>query len=287
MWGRHGWGVVTAAAIVGACQHPPPAPARSSIPPPALSVAVPEAGPQTRTAPIPNVRGTPGRIQCGTSACDLQTEICCATEDGAEGDCVPRDGFQACPDERIAHLCDETADCKAGSVCCETWGCTGGCPMMVDCERGGCAFDPDGEVCIDQSTCSQPRTCDAKSGAGHCRVPPRPIQCAGKPCHQTCCWDSESRVAECRANCPTEDLERHLAFGCTSPQDCPGGACANLSPGPVLGCLGVDLASDRASWILCDTVADCPHHWGVAPTGCAEHEMLPPGVQACLWSEDP
>ncbi len=251
-----------------------------------VGIATPQA-PESVAATEPKAtvsQGTPGKILCAKVVCDLKKEVCCVNEENGEGRCAARDGFNGCGQSEAAKHCDESADCGAGAVCCKTWACTGGCPMEYQCESKSCAFDPDNEICVAGGGCSKGRSCQVMEGrAGVCLAPKKPLDCAGKPCTADCCWNTKTLTADCKTQCPTDDLNQHMVFTCMGPADCPGGVCGNVSPMPLLRCMGASLASDRAGWVICNSVKDCPKHWGSEATACKKNDSFPPGLKTCEW----
>ncbi len=74
------------------------------------------------TAVVPDGGATPGagHVVCGSNAaCDLSASSCCVLADGG-GACVPGTAASCGVGgaDPVKRLCDETADCPSGLVCC-------------------------------------------------------------------------------------------------------------------------------------------------------------------------
>ncbi len=265
---------------------PSPGPAPASVVP----VASVDASAPKPKAPRRQPQSTPDKILCGSSTCDLKTEVCCASEDGAGIRCAPRptdSSVNPCDKDQLAKFCDGAEDCPGGA-CCRTANCTNGCPVKLACEAPGCATDPGG-VCIAGGACPDGFSCRGEDEVATCTQSDPGVQCGAKRCQgaiPACCWNKTTKKAVCADTCTGDLVGEVTELHCANSADCAGNACGHFAGNPrqSYGCMGISFAADRFSPILCATVSDCPKFQGQSPTGCSppkEADALPPGVKAC------
>jgi len=282
------WGLVTSCGAGGTGR------------PPAVAVAASSAEPAPPTPTEPgHARTTPGAISCGATRCDLATEVCCADSTGDGLRCAPRPpvgGELPCGADEIAKLCDENADCGAGSVCCSVFPCTGGCPQTYDCEKTRCGSDP-GEICLRGGTCGAGFVCraDERHEQGSCALGSPGVDCRGTRCDgatPVCRWDPRKNEAKCVPpdDGPGETDTERTWLACASAKDCGGYACGKMADMPmrVFHCSGPGFAGDRYWPLLCASVSDCPPHWGKSATGCQApaQDEAPSFTKVCVYPED-
>ena len=97
----------------------------------------------------------PGFVTCGSSQCDVTTEVCCTSSIGGPS-CLATSGSTACPGEWV-QACDEPEDCPAGQFCgigandpLETR-CTTVAYWPRVCKSNSDCGDAGGGVCVTQS----------------------------------------------------------------------------------------------------------------------------------------
>jgi len=250
---------------------------------------------------LPIRESTPGKVQCETVDCDLETEVCCVTpreEGGSVGRCVAKpaeggDGSSPCCDPGSAafcgnpHMtldrrCDEAADCSGEERCC-AWGAGEG-----DLEHEMCGARCASERCLAGATCLNGNRCAVEDGevAGTCPLQIKPPKCGGATCGagEMCCWEPPRGKPRCAASC--EDGV-DMVFACTSPEQCAPHDCNTYSGMklPKYLCGGDGFMGG----ILCQSLKDCPAQLSSlgagpgAPTvrACAHTANLPPGVREC------
>lgn len=235
----------------------------------------------------------PGVVACETVECNAKTEVCCADTKHHTGRCVPAppaSDTNPCADAEAPWRCDENADCGGGQTCCESYACSDGCPTERVCETGLCSAT-NTEVCVQGAACRAGFSCFVDKGAkaGDCRLAPHTTPCGAKACAagEACCWNKTAKQATCAEEC--DDVEGVVGLNCVSPGQCGGYACADFfvpgrPGGTSVGCMAASFAGDRASVILCRSVADCPRHLGDLPTACREsYPDLPHGVKQCVY----
>lgn len=298
-----------AAAAMGACQSPPgakgPAPDRPDAAINAfveLDAAVPsQDAPTSQSAiapdasalpPVPST--TPGKILCGALECDLRTQVCCESRDRAE--CVPKSSDPnkyACGDneDAVERHCDETPDCPKGQGCCASWGCSGGCPQVDECEAVPCRHGPL-ETCLPGGTCSPGFRCMVQEGnrTGTCAYTNAGVACgASHRCSgatPACCWNTKTRTGTCAANCPGGDNEDLMELHCLSSDDCGGYPCANLTVGSngVVFCNSGYYVPDQSSLVFCRKLSDCPKmNMAGKPKACRPDRHYPGNAKVCIY----
>jgi hypothetical protein len=108
-----------------------------------------DAGPP----PLPDAGPLPGQIQCGTSTCDAQTQVCCVTFNGqtvnetctAQGQC-----------NGAALSCTSAASCPPNEVCCATLTQTQQSSQCQNQCQGGFQHP---QLCATDGECPQGQTC--------------------------------------------------------------------------------------------------------------------------------
>ena len=270
-----GWMVVAwhAGALLACAGQPPPPPS---------SVAVVPVPPE----PPAGIGPTHEAIRCGEATCALGREVCCRGGDAAPRCVAAEPSSLPCAEGERVVRCDETADCEAGSRCCVTWGCTGGCPEEQACEEKACAWGMQ-EVCADGAACSQGFRCDTSGAEPRCVLAevPRP-RCGEALCAsgELCCWDEEKHEGVCAASCP----EDGLSYACTSPSQCGGHPCAawklfgDPSPGLRFECAPIAQASGAYGRTICDSLADCFDRMGLSASACDPVEGMT-DVRECRY----
>jgi len=244
-----------------------------------------ESGAVTPEASLPVPSATPGKIYCVNALCDREREVCCEDKRSTRGECVARDGFSGCPDDELRpKWCDEKADCDVDSVCCRDTGA-----RVTRCERGGCASDPDHEVCLPGGSCSQDRECVAKqhwNDYGLCLARKnRTIDCGGTPCDKICCWNPNTKKTSCReTTCLVRGAPDSFfaqGFGCTAQSDCPTGLCSSVFVESQVKCRGLGVLDRHTGVVPCRTVSDCPTQKDAKPIGCTPRAPMPPWMKVC------
>jgi hypothetical protein len=99
----------------------------------------------------------PGRVECGAMACSLPAQACCVTASSA---CIDRSAN--CNGDH--YLCDDSADCNSGQICCWMFGIYYG----SICGSGSCGSDPSQSVqrCKVSSECTNGGPCQTFTCAG-------------------------------------------------------------------------------------------------------------------------
>lgn len=253
----------------------------------------------TAQADGPRTHTTPKAIACGAKTCELGAEVCCADAQGNGLRCARRpkeDTQNPCAENELEKMCDENADCGAGSLCCLGWACSGGCPPRYECEKSRCSAEV-GEICLASGSCSEGFACHAEAGReqGSCFVKDRGADCGGKRCsgeRPICRWSESNHSGTCvaaDAETESEPVEGVARLACSSASDCGGYACGKMAESPFQSfhCGGWSLAGDRFWPMLCATVRDCPDHWGKAATGCAPptEGEAPSHTRRCVYPE--
>jgi hypothetical protein len=261
-------------------------------------VGAPTRAPDEAPA-LPTSAVTPGRIRCGDQSCALDTEACCTTLDGKSPHCAAKSKTNKwpCKDDEVAKHCDESADCKAGALCCKTWDCSGGCPPKFECEAPKCLVEI-AETCLAGSQCSAGFHCSIGPGEeqGTCVMDSPGTECGGARCEgetPVCRWDRAARQGSCvaKAVIDWDAPDLNVAWlGCASPRDCLGYTCGTMGDMPVPNyfCAPLGFAGDRFSPILCSKVGDCPKHWGAAAIDCAppKDKEAPSFTRVCVYPEE-
>ncbi len=282
-------GAVFLAAGCGLLQASVPA----STDPPAMSGA--PAGSSASTAPVASTKAgtsppaaTPptekGRTACGTGTCVAGTEVCCVVE-GAPAACAPTPAglpaendaafpkvFSACiPNPKQGEgysgsfsLCDDSADCASGEVCCEAAFDSFMEPSLRRCaaNRGACAAP---EICRD-GTCATPGTACSDAGAGQCRPAGVKMTCGADTCGgatPVCYAGPKASGKGYDTKCgkvgrrPEGEDAPTTAYECASNKDCPQGTMCGGSGNGEMGTLCVASVDYGSTAVACRSQADC------------------------------
>jgi hypothetical protein len=102
----------------------------------------------------------PGFVMCGSTQCDLTTQICCASNP-AGPTCVASMGVNTgtCPGFDL-EACDEPEDCPAGELCVVTssnpiWTkCTTAAYPTKVCKTNQDCGDAGGGICVTKQSCN-------------------------------------------------------------------------------------------------------------------------------------
>lgn len=217
-----------------------------------------------------------GSIQCGNTSCNAATHTCC-TWGLNSGQCIDRldmpEGsfdlefqtplYESCEQRSGAttaltgiFLCDDSADCAKGQVCCEQ-SLGGGVALNVclsNSQTGQAVCDYH-ERCTGE-TC---RTTGTHCVKNECRLANVSLKCAGKRCTSSapfCCQRKQGVPPTCESNCEEVDTNDHAwEFECATSRDCPPGA---LCQGKLFGSYCGTLLDVANAMILCESNADCP-----------------------------
>lgn len=240
---------------------------------------------------------TPRKILCGDRMCNLGTEVCCEDEHAGLAECVPKPPKNQYACEKFGEgvyerHCDEMADCPRKQSCCVTWGCTGGCPPIVECTDVPCLHGQV-EQCLPGGACSPGFSCVAGESdrPGSCSYDKAGVACGGKlRCSAptpVCCWNTKTRTGECARDCGEEPDEDRWALRCTTPDDCGGYPCANVTMTPLqfTTCLGSYDVPDRSNVVFCRTLADCPTMNMLGkPKACVADRSFPGKAKVCQFT---
>jgi hypothetical protein len=240
--------------------------------------AEPNAPPPLLAAPSQ----TPGQVHCGTTTCDLSSEVCCQTLYDAVGTCVPKQ--QSCPEHREErHECDEFQDCSPGKVCCPFWDSSEGTPVRYVCEPDHCSMGA--AECLPGGTCPPGFECSSSPDSirGTCLFTQHGARCGSRRCSgatPVCCWNATTRRGTCSADRCPEGFDRFL---CTSNEDCGDGICGHfISDADAAFRCGSE--NDLVLVAPCRSVKDCPvESTGRLAKACRRDAYLPPGVGSCIW----
>jgi hypothetical protein len=234
---------------------------------------------------------TPGKIQCGASACDLSTQKCCYDTQANTGQCVPNDGMTTCANQNeISATCDDESDCAAGDVCCADT--ANGSYSFVACEQPPTGPNGTtcklGEVCILGGACSGLQCkadMQAKPSGASCVSDHPGASCGAQTCSGSmpvCCWNYATPPGDgscAQSTCPPPSASTNdLTLACTAPSDCATGyVCCFVGIGSVSYCTGA--CDPQNGLMLCSSAADCPTS---APNCIVDPgTSLPTGVKHC------
>ncbi len=132
---------------------------RAIRPLPPMSVEARPVPPPRRRASAPPAPGSdPGRLRCGSVDCELESERCCQSWDGAKRTCVARD--RSCDEASLDLACDESADCPPSLWCCLR-------PNSAQC-LASCGPPPAWILCKQTEDCPVAQLCTG----GHCSSAP-------------------------------------------------------------------------------------------------------------------
>jgi hypothetical protein len=96
---------------------------------------------------------TPGTVECGGAACNIQQNTCCAQADGG-GTCVPG-ASASCPAGTGTVHCAEAANCTGGNVCCGSFDIVMR-TISTQCAAGPCA---QAQPCHTNGECTGGKKC--------------------------------------------------------------------------------------------------------------------------------
>lgn len=109
----------------------------------------------TTCTPITNGAAcNPGVVTCGSSPCDVPSNVCCERLGQSTGTCSPASTGCADGGLEVTVSCDEVGDCPAGTVCCDeliSQKCETACPVNM----GGSAV----QLCKSDSECTNGMPC--------------------------------------------------------------------------------------------------------------------------------
>lgn len=267
-------------ASVPASTEPP----KASAAPSETASSAPAATSKASAAPAAIPATEKGRTACGTGTCAAGAEICCEVE-GAPTTCAPAPA--ALPAENDAaypkvftscipvskdgeghggafSLCDDSADCASGEVCCEAAFDSDMGPSLRRCtaNRGACAGP---ELCR-ESTCATAGTACSDTGAGQCRPAGVKMTCGAETCSgatPVCYAAMKSSGKGYDTKCgkvgkrPEGDDAPTTAYECASNKDCPAGTVCGGSGNGEMGTLCVGFVDYGMTAVACRTQADC------------------------------
>jgi hypothetical protein len=101
----------------------------------------------------------PGFVTCGSTQCDLTTQICCALSASGPTCIATSQGLSACPGENTV-ACDEPEDCPAGQICGVVannplWTrCTTATYEPMVCKTNADCGDAGGGICVTMQSCN-------------------------------------------------------------------------------------------------------------------------------------
>lgn len=261
-------------SITLSTSSPSPSTDPAKAPPAATSTAQADAGEAAK-----------GRTACGSSTCAAGSEVCCAVE-GSAARCAPAPAglpkandaafpkvFSTCipspkPGEGYSgafSLCDDSADCAAGEICCEAAFDAEMGPALRRCtaDRGTCAA---AELCR-EGTCATAGTTCSDAEAGQCRPTGVKMACGALTCsgETPVCyagpktdgnkgWETHCSKVGKRPHSETAML---FAYECASNGDCPPGTQCGGSGNGEMGTMCVGWVDYGSSAVACRTQADC------------------------------
>jgi hypothetical protein len=232
----------------------------------------------------PAPSGTPGKIACGGSTCDVASQHCCDI-DGARfcesnalaGPAAFCHGDASSPKSVFVETCDDSADCAAGSTCCAqaqdgvttTIGCIPDVSPPLAC--------PLYEACVPNGVCKTGKTGCTPEGV--CLVQNTQVACAGAACSgatPVCCAhrvDGSTQTAPVCASgsaCGPDDF----TMRCTQSSECgTGQTCCREPYGTV--CKGV--CQPGVEPVTCTSTLDC----GNTGQTCLPDPTAPTALKTC------